>query len=70
MRRALARSRGEARDLVLAGSVRVGGSTVTKPSHPVGDGDELTVTTRLEAVVSASSIENGMEIVGVFTVVT
>jgi 23S rRNA (cytidine1920-2'-O)/16S rRNA (cytidine1409-2'-O)-methyltransferase len=46
VRRALARSRGEARDLVLAGSVRVGGSTVTKPSHPVGDLDELTVATQ------------------------
>ena len=45
MRRALARSRGEARDLVLAGAVTVGGSTVTKPSHPVGDDDELAVTT-------------------------
>jgi len=44
VRRDLARSRGEARDLVLAGSVTVGGSTVTKPSHPVGDGDDLAVT--------------------------
>jgi 23S rRNA (cytidine1920-2'-O)/16S rRNA (cytidine1409-2'-O)-methyltransferase len=44
VRRHLARSRGEARDLVTGGSVTVGGSTVTKPSHPVGGDDELAVT--------------------------
>lgn len=43
MRRGLARSRGDARDLVLAGSVTVGGIPVTKPSHPVVDTDALDV---------------------------
>jgi 23S rRNA (cytidine1920-2'-O)/16S rRNA (cytidine1409-2'-O)-methyltransferase len=42
--RGLARSRGEARDLVSDGLVTVGGATVTKPSHGVGPDDELAVT--------------------------
>ena len=43
MRRGLARSRGEARELVTAGQVLVGGHTATKPSHPVEVGAEVTV---------------------------
>ena len=44
MRRGLARSRGEARDLVLAGAVTVAGEPAPKPSHPVDDTDELVVS--------------------------
>ena len=44
MRRGLARSRGEARDLVTSGQVTVGGSPATKPAQPVGPDDEVVVT--------------------------
>jgi 23S rRNA (cytidine1920-2'-O)/16S rRNA (cytidine1409-2'-O)-methyltransferase len=40
----LARSRGEARDLVVSGLVTVGGVTATKPAHPVEPADVLAVT--------------------------
>src|SRR4051794_6045120 len=43
--RGLARSRGEARDLVADGVVTVGGHPATKPSRPVGDDDVVAVTT-------------------------
>ena len=44
MRRGLARSRGEARDLITDGHVHVDGEPVTKPAHPVADADAVTVT--------------------------
>lgn len=44
MRRGLARSRGEARDLVVAGAVTVAGEPATKPAQPVDDADDLRVT--------------------------
>ena len=40
MRRGLARSRGEARDLVTAGLVTVGGAPAAKPAHPVEPTDD------------------------------
>ncbi|HMM96020.1 TlyA family RNA methyltransferase [Phycicoccus sp.] len=43
VRRGLARSRGEARDLVAGGHVRVGGRTAGKPSQPVGPDTPLEV---------------------------
>ncbi len=43
MRRGLARSRGEARDLVLAGLVQVAGGTARKPAQPVAHGSDLAV---------------------------
>ncbi len=43
MRRGLARSRGEARELLTAGQVLVGGQPTTKPSHPVDVGAEVAV---------------------------
>ena len=45
MARGLARSRGEARDLVADGVVTVGGHPATKPSRPVSDDDVVAVTT-------------------------
>ena len=44
MRRGLARSRGEARDLIDEGLVVVDGAPVSKPSHPVTDSDAVSVT--------------------------
>ncbi|HYN66105.1 MAG TPA: TlyA family RNA methyltransferase [Ornithinibacter sp.] len=46
VRRGLARSRGEARDLVTAGQVRVDGKPARKPSHPVEPTDEVDVTSQ------------------------
>ena len=43
MARGLARSRGEARDLIAAGEVRVAGVTARKPAQAVSDEDPLTV---------------------------
>ncbi|GAA4413737.1 hemolysin [Fodinibacter luteus] len=43
MARGLARSRGEARDLVVDGLVTVGGAVVTRPARPVGPDDDLEV---------------------------
>ena len=43
MRRGLARSRGDARDLIAAGLVRVDGTTARKPAQPVGSDAGLTV---------------------------
>lgn len=39
----LARSRGQAQDLVRSGKVSVAGKTVDKPSHPVPQGADVTV---------------------------
>jgi 23S rRNA (cytidine1920-2'-O)/16S rRNA (cytidine1409-2'-O)-methyltransferase len=44
VRRGLARSRGEARELVTAGLVTVAGRPASKPSHPVEVDDALAVT--------------------------
>jgi len=44
VRRGLARSRGEARDLVTSGRVRVGGEPATKPAQPVEPSYDLAVT--------------------------
>jgi 23S rRNA (cytidine1920-2'-O)/16S rRNA (cytidine1409-2'-O)-methyltransferase len=46
VRRGLARSRGEARDLVTSGLVTVGGAPAGKPAHPVAPTDEIAVTSR------------------------
>jgi 23S rRNA (cytidine1920-2'-O)/16S rRNA (cytidine1409-2'-O)-methyltransferase len=43
--RGLARSRGEARDLVAEGVVAVGGARATKASRPVAADEQVTVTT-------------------------
>ena len=55
VRRGLARSRGEARDLVAAGRVRVGERTATKPSHPVPPQAELAVDREGPARVSRAA---------------
>jgi 23S rRNA (cytidine1920-2'-O)/16S rRNA (cytidine1409-2'-O)-methyltransferase len=44
VRRGLARSRGEARDLITGGLVTVGGEPATKPSRPVEPADAVAVT--------------------------
>jgi 23S rRNA (cytidine1920-2'-O)/16S rRNA (cytidine1409-2'-O)-methyltransferase len=44
VQRGLARSRGEARDLITEGLVVVDGAPVRKPSHPVTAADAVTVT--------------------------
>jgi 23S rRNA (cytidine1920-2'-O)/16S rRNA (cytidine1409-2'-O)-methyltransferase len=44
VRRGLARSRGEAHDLVVSGQVTVDAVVATKPAHPVGPSDVLAVT--------------------------
>lgn len=44
VRRGLARSRGQAADAIKAGRVLVNGSPAHKPSDPVGDADELSLT--------------------------
>jgi len=44
VRRGLARSRGEARDLVTSGLVTVGGAPATKPAQPVAPADDVAVT--------------------------
>ena len=43
MRRGLARSRGEAHDLVTSGLVTVGGAPATKPAHQVEPADDVAV---------------------------
>ncbi|MGG5259766.1 TlyA family RNA methyltransferase [Phycicoccus avicenniae] len=43
VRRGLARARGDARDLVDRGLVRVDGTVARKPSHPVGPDSDLVV---------------------------
>lgn len=43
VQRGLARSRARAREVILAGEVRVDGSTVTKPATPIGPGSEIEV---------------------------
>ena len=48
--RGLASSRTAAQALVMAGEVRVRGQVVTKASHPVAEGDELTVAAPLRFV--------------------
>jgi 23S rRNA (cytidine1920-2'-O)/16S rRNA (cytidine1409-2'-O)-methyltransferase len=45
VRRGLARSRGQARDLVRSGEVRVDGATMTRPSAPVSPDATLDVAT-------------------------
>lgn len=42
--RGLARSRGQARELILAGAVRLDGRAITRPATPVAATDELVVT--------------------------
>jgi 23S rRNA (cytidine1920-2'-O)/16S rRNA (cytidine1409-2'-O)-methyltransferase len=44
VRRGFARSRGQAREMITAGTVRVRGAAVTKPAHPVTDADPVTLS--------------------------
>ncbi len=55
VRRGLARSRGQARELVDAGLVDVAGRRASKASTPVGDSDELTVRDAGPAWVSRAA---------------
>lgn len=51
----LARSRARASQLIGAGTVLVEGVTVTKPSHPVEPGDELTLSAEPDRWVSRAA---------------
>ena len=57
VRRGLARSRGQARELVIGGSVLVDGGTVAKPSLPVSDDAEIILTREPDRWVGRAALK-------------
>lgn len=54
VQRGLARSRARAREVILAGEVRVAGAVVTKPATPIGPGSDIEVDSDREWVGRAA----------------